>query len=48
MDSFGGLFHSILAPATISIVRFILTLLIAFIVGQLNAWCYKWTHRGVS
>ena len=21
---------------------------IAFIVGQLNAWCYKWTHRGVS
>ncbi len=23
-------------------------LLIAFIVGQLNAWFYKWTHRGVS
>lgn len=23
-------------------------LLIAFIVGQLNAWCYMWTHRGVS
>jgi hypothetical protein len=23
-------------------------LVIAFIVGQLNAWCYKWTHRGVS
>lgn len=23
-------------------------LLIAFIVGQLNAWGYMWTHRGVS
>lgn len=28
--------------------RLVLALLIAFIVGQLNAWCYKWTHRGVS
>ncbi len=26
----------------------LLALLIAFVVGQLNAWCYKWTHRGVS
>lgn len=26
----------------------ILTLLMSFIVGQLNAWCYKWTHRGLS
>ena len=25
----------------------LLALLIAFVVGQLNAWCYKWTHRGV-
>ena len=29
-------------------IRLLLTLLVAFIVGQLNAWCYKWTHRGVS
>ncbi len=28
--------------------RLVLALLVAFIVGQLNAWCYKWTHRGVS
>ncbi len=28
--------------------RFALILLVAFITGQLNAWCYKWTHRGVS
>ncbi|MCK4660097.1 MAG: MgtC/SapB family protein [Phycisphaerae bacterium] len=28
--------------------RLLLTLLIAFIVGQLNGWCYRWTHRGVS
>jgi len=30
------------------IVTLALALLIAFIIGQLNAWCYKWTHRGVS
>ena len=28
--------------------RLVLTLLVAFIIGQFNAWCYKWTHRGVS
>ena len=28
--------------------RLLYALLLAFIVGQLNAWCYKWTHRGVS
>ncbi|UCE58161.1 MAG: MgtC/SapB family protein [Phycisphaerales bacterium] len=28
--------------------RLVLVLLVGFIVGQLNAWCYKWTHRGVS
>jgi hypothetical protein len=27
---------------------FLLSLLVAFIVGQLNAWFYQWTHRGVS
>jgi hypothetical protein len=28
--------------------RVVLVLLVALIVGQLNAWCYRWTHRGVS
>ena len=28
--------------------QLIVSLLVGFIVGQLNAWCYKWTHRGVS
>lgn len=23
-------------------------LLVAYVVGQLNAWCYRWTHAGVS
>ncbi len=26
----------------------VLAILVALIAGQLNAWCYKWTHRGVS
>jgi len=26
----------------------VLHLLVAFIVGQFCAWCYKWTHRGIS
>jgi hypothetical protein len=26
----------------------VFSLLTAFIVGQMNAWCYKWTHRGLS
>ncbi len=25
-----------------------LNLLVAFIVGQMNAWFYKWTHHGIS
>jgi uncharacterized membrane protein YhiD involved in acid resistance len=28
--------------------RLLLALLTGFIVGQLNAWCYMWTHRGIS
>ncbi len=28
--------------------QLLLALLLAFILGQLNAWVYKWTHRGVS
>jgi hypothetical protein len=26
----------------------LLVLLVAYIVGQLNAWCYRWTHAGLS
>ncbi len=31
-----------------SVETLLLTLLVAFIVGQFNAWAYKWTHRGLS
>lgn len=31
-----------------SLERLVLALLVAFILGQLNAWVYKWTHSGVS
>ena len=48
MNSLSGLFDFMQVPSAHLAERFILALLIAFIVGQLNAWCYKWTHRGVS
>lgn len=28
--------------------QLLLALLVALIVGQLTAWCYRWTHGGVS
>ncbi len=28
--------------------KVLLALLLAFVLGQLNAWFYKWTHKGVS
>lgn len=28
--------------------RLFFALLVAFIIGQFNAWCYQWTHRGIS
>lgn len=32
----------------VSLESLLLVLLGAFVIGQANAWCYKWTHRGVS
>lgn len=36
------------APTGADLSKLLFALLAAFIVGQLNAWCYQWTHRGVS
>lgn len=48
MGSLNELFHPVQAVQSHLAERLVLALLVAFIVGQLNAWCYKWTHRGVS
>ena len=48
MNSLNELFHPVQTVQSHLAERLILALLVAFIVGQLNAWCYKWTHRGVS
>lgn len=48
MDALNELFHPVQAVQSQWAERLILALLVAFIVGQLNAWCYKWTHRGIS
>lgn len=48
MTAFEDLFPSLGAPQNGGMPAMAHALLIAFIVGQLNAWCYMWTHRGVS
>ncbi len=48
MDMLDGLFQTTPVSATRAGEHLILALLVSFIVGQANAWCYKWTHRGVS
>ena len=48
MDSLRELFQPVQAAPNHLVERLILALLIAFVIGQLNAWCYRWTHRGVS
>jgi len=48
MSELENLFPSISTEATDLAPRLVLAMLIAFIVGQMNAWCYIWTHRGVS
>ena len=48
MSFFDQLVRPVLtAPAGLG-EQLLLVLLVAFIVGQLNAWFYRWTHRGVS
>ena len=48
MDSLNELFHPVQTVQGQLAERLMLALLVAFIIGQMNAWCYKWTHRGVS
>ena len=48
MNVLERLFQPIQASQTRLIEPLLLALLVAFVVGQLNAWCYRWTHRGVS
>jgi len=45
LDSLSALFQ---APPDELVRRLLYGLLVSFIVGQLNAWCYMWTHRGLS
>lgn len=47
-EMFENLMQTLQSGQTLSAGALIYALLIAFIVGQLNAWFYKWTHRGVS
>jgi hypothetical protein len=48
MDILQRLFNPVQTPQSNLLASLLLSLLVAFIVGQLNAWCYRWTHRGVS
>lgn len=48
MDILQRLSSPVQAPPSGFLLSLLLSLLVAFIVGQLNAWCYRWTHRGVS
>ena len=48
MSFFENLFATRFSAPDDVIETLLLTLLVAFLLGQLNAWCYKWTHRGVS
>lgn len=48
MNTLDELFSPLQVPQSQLAERFILALLLAFIIGMVNAWCYKWTHRGVS
>ena len=48
MSGLESLFPNLAADADPLALRLVLGLLIAFIIGQMNAWCYIWTHRGVS
>ena len=48
MSLFEELFQPVSAGQNQLAEQLVLALLVAFVVGQLNAWCYKWTHRGLS
>lgn len=46
--SLDGMISTLLGTQSFSVEFMVFGLLVAFIIGQLNAWFYKWTHRGVS
>lgn len=48
MDFLNDLLAPVRVPTANQTEQLLLTLLVAFIVGQFSAWCYRWTHRGVS
>jgi hypothetical protein len=48
VNALNELFHPLQIPQSQMAERFLLALLAAFVIGTLNAWCYKWTQRGVS
>ncbi|MFH1110603.1 MAG: DUF4956 domain-containing protein [Planctomycetota bacterium] len=48
MPTWEPMLHSLYSGQSVQLERLAYCLLIAFIVGQLNAWCYMWTHRGMS
>jgi hypothetical protein len=48
MDTLEGLLLPLQNTDAGTPAALVFSLLTAFIVGQMNAWCYKWTHRGLS
>lgn len=48
MNIFDALMTPSQAGQPASLESFVLALLTALVVGQLNAWCYKWTYSGTS
>lgn len=48
MNFFDSLSQPVRTGQTDVLEATLFALVIAAIIGQLNAWCYKWTHRGVS
>jgi hypothetical protein len=48
MDWLTDLFDPVRSAPGAGVDRLVLALLVALIVSQFTAWCYRWTHRGVS
>lgn len=48
MNWISDFFPTIGGTSQVSPEMVLLALIVAFIIGQFNAWCYKWTHRGIS
>lgn len=46
--TFDEILQSLQTPQAMALNGVLFSLLLAFIIGQFNAWFYKWTHRGIS